>query len=264
MIKQKPKQLCQSSKKVQKKALKSNEKQGKKGERTPISKKSVIAPKQFFKETDHAERRSTSVVKQYKPGDHLFSLQSVTDKIFSDEDDDLPHSPAPLSHSRNIGDFTPSICDDDDGDMNNDDIGEDFALSPLAANSDVDKENNLPIASRNDNPVRAVLPRQSSSSAVTLQSLSDRQADTSTDLPQPSSTDIMSLLQQQRAMLQQVIDEQAAFKSKMTEAETRIIAVENLLKESSSSSSSSSGTPQRTKQRILRDLSVSLKFSKVH
>ena len=60
-------------------------------------------------------------------------------------------------------------------------------------------------------------------------------------------------------MLQQVIDEQAAFRSKMNETETRIIAVENLLKDSCSSSSSS-GTPKQTKQRILRDLSVSLQI----
>ena len=76
---------------------------------------------------------------------------------------------------------------------------------------------------------------------------------------QPTSFDILTLLQQQQAMLQQVIDKQAAFRSKMSETETRKIAVGNLLKDSCSSSSSS-GTPKQTKHQNLRDLSVSLEF----
>lgn len=66
----------------------------------------------------------------------------------------------------------------------------------------------------------------------------------------------MTLLQQQQAMLQKLIDQHSAFSSKMDETETRIAAVERLVRESSSSSSSST-TPKRTKQRLLRDLSVS-------
>ena len=257
MNRRKPSHHSQSTKKVtkvQRKVSKGNEKHDK-GGKTPVSKKSVIAPKQFFKSISNqtAERSSTSTVQQYKPGDHLFTLQSVTEKNlqFSDEDD-LDH--AARNDDGNISD---DIEENDDPGNNG---GRDFTLSPnldTDFNFDQNKENNSPsVATFTHNQVTPVLESRSMSNITGNIGQQGGQASTSL---QPTSFDVLTLLQQQQAMLQQVIDEQAAFRSKMNETETRIIAVENLLKDSCSSSSSS-GTPKRTKHRILRDLSVSLEM----
>ena len=127
MNRRKPSHHSQSTKKftkVQRKVSKGNKKHDK-GRKTPVSKKSVIAPKQFFKSIGNqtAEESSTSTVQQYKPGDHLFTLQSVTEKNlqFSDEDD-LDH--AARNDDGNISD---DIEENDDPGNNG---GRDFTLSP--------------------------------------------------------------------------------------------------------------------------------------
>ena len=69
-----------------------------------------------------------------------------------------------------------------------------------------------------------------------------------------SQTDIMLLLQQQQTMLQHSIDQQKIFTSKMDVTDSRLTAVENLMKEDSLWSNSS--MPERGKQRIARDFMV--------
>ena len=237
---QKPRQLSQQNKKTTKVQSKVSKSKKKYGERTPVSKKHAITPKRFFKvslEKHHAEKQSTSAVEnysQYKPGDHLFTLESVnTEQIFQFSDEE---------NSWQDPDENDDISADDD-----DDDGEVFTLTTDFL-PDWGKENNPSVA--NCGPVAGP--------STSVVALSQGKADTSL---QPSSFDIMTLLQQQQAMLQQMIDQQTAFSSKIDETETRITAVERWIKESSSSSSSSS-TPKQTKQRILRDLSVSL-FSEI-
>ena len=143
MNRQKPSHHSQSTKKVtkvQRKVSKGNEKHDK-GGRTPVSKNFVIVPKQFFKSIGDqtAEKSSTSTVQQYKPGDHLFTPQSVTEKILQFSDDDLDH-PA----RNDDGNISDDIEEHDDPGNNG---GGDFTLSPhLDTNFDQKKREQLTIS----------------------------------------------------------------------------------------------------------------------
>ena len=193
MNRQKPShhsQLTKKVTKVQRKVLKGNEKHDKRG-RTLVSKKSAIVPKQFFKSIGNqtAEKSSTSTVQQYKPGDHLFKLQSVTENIlqFSDEDD-LDH--AARNDDGNISD---DIEENNDPGNNG---GRDFTLSPhldTDFNFYQNKENNSPsVATCACNRVTPVLESRSMSNITGNIGQQGGQASTSL---QQTSFDVLTLLQ---------------------------------------------------------------------